>query len=92
MVAYLEKKNNKDIKNSSNKICTLLDMSIKDIIKEGHITLLEFYKKVYKIIINNNNFNIIINKILKLLKNSRTKFYLGIIIIIVSLFIYYIVS
>ena len=92
MVAYLDKINNKDIKNCNNKICTLLDMSIRDIIKEGNITLLEFYKKVYEIIISNNNFNIIINKILKLLKNSRIKFYLGIIIIVVSLFIYYIVS
>lgn len=92
MVAYLDKINNKDIKNCNNKIGTLLDLSIKDIIKEGNITLLEFYKKVYKIIINNNNFNIIINKILKLLKKSRIKFYLGIIIIVVSLFIYYIVS
>ena len=92
MVAYLDKIKNKDIKNCNNKICTLLDMSIRDIIKEGNITLLEFYKKVYEIIINNNNFNIIINKILKLLKNSRIKFYLGIIIIVVSLFIYYIVS
>lgn len=92
MVAYLDKINNKDIKNCNNKIGTLLDLSIKDIIKEGNITLIEFYKKVYKIIINNNNFNIIINKILKLLKKSRIKFYLGIIIIVVSLFIYYIVS
>ena len=92
MVAYLDKINIKDIKNCNNKICTLLDMSIRDIIKEGNITLLEFYKKVYEIIISNNNFNIIINKILKLLKNSRIKFYLGIIIIVVSLFIYYIVS